>query len=327
MSDSEPNPLLQAPEVRAIDAPAALPTAGLMLHNARRAAGLSLEELAARVKVPVSRLQALEEDRFDSWPDMNVVRAVAASVCRHVRLDSSIILARLPKAKKMVWSAAMVDSPVGFRDKDGFKMRSASGVARLPLSLLALALALAALGLYVGPALQAWLDRAWAGQPLSTAAPAPAAAPEPVLPPDAEPTDTRVGAVAPEAAASLSVTAAALEGGRASGSSAVVGAAAPLAPSSKSLAGASVAGSLTSAPVGPLLVFKARGLTWVAVTDAKGEVVLRKTLSAGDVASASGTLPLWVVVGRVDHTDVEVRGKPIKLEPSGPENVARFKVQ
>jgi len=331
MSDSEPKPLLQASEASAIGAPpaapAALPTAGQMLHNARRAVGLSLEELAARVKVPVARLQALEEDRFDSWPDMNVVRAVAASVCRHVRLDSAIILAHLPKAKKMVWPAAVADSPVGFRDKDGFKMRSASGVARLPLSLLALALALAALGLYVGPALQAWLDRTWAGQPLSVAAPTPAAGPEPVLPPDAEPTDTRVGVVAPEAAASLSVTAAALEAGRASGSNAVVDATAPLAPSAKSLAGASVAGSLTSAPAGPLLVFKARGLTWVAVTDDKGVVVLRKTLSAGDTASASGALPLWVVVGKVDHTDVEVRGKPIKLEPSGPENVARFKVQ
>jgi len=181
MSDSDLNPVPEAPEPSAIDAPpAALPTAGQMLHNARRAVGLSLEELAARVKVPVSRLQALEEDRFDSWPDMNVVRAVAASVCRHVRLDSAIILARLPKAEKMVWSTAVADSPVGFRDKDGFKMRSASGVGRLPLALLALALALAALGLYLGPMVQDWFERVWASQALIAAAPAPATMPEPV---------------------------------------------------------------------------------------------------------------------------------------------------
>jgi cytoskeleton protein RodZ len=336
MSDSDLNPVPQAPDVSAIDAPpaapTALPTAGQMLHNARRSVGLSLEELAARVKVPVARLQALEEDRFDSWPDMNVVRAVAASVCRHVRLDSAIILARLPKAEKMVWSAAVADSPVGFRDKDGFKMRSASGVGRLPLALLALALALAALGLYLGPMVQDWFERVWASQALIAAAPAPATMPEPVLPPDAEPTDTRVGAMAPDAAASLPVAAAALTGASKAASSVAAAASAPQAVASKSLGGASVAGKLASAPpsapTSPLLVFKARGLTWVAVSDANGVSLLRKTLAAGESASASGgALPLWVVVGRADHTDVEVRGQAFKLEPSASDNVARFKVQ
>jgi hypothetical protein len=32
-------------------------------------------------------------------------------------------------------------------------------------------------------------------------------------------------------------------------------------------------------------------------------------------------------VGRVDHTEVLVRGKTMKLEPTAPDNVARFKVQ
>jgi len=335
MSDSDLNPVPQTPEVSAIDgppaAPTALPTAGQMLHNARRSVGLSLEELAARVKVPVARLQALEEDRFDSWPDMNVVRAVAASVCRHVRLDSAIILARLPKPEKKVWASAVADSPVGFRDKDGFKMRSASGVGRLPLALLALALALAALGLYVGPMLHVWVDRVWPGQALIAAAPAPAAVPEPVLPPDAEPTDTRVGATAPEAAASLPLAVGALA---AASQAAPVAAtvSAPQAAASKAVGGSSVAGKLASAPssatTSPLLVFKARGLTWVAVSDANGVSLLRKTLAAGESASAAGgALPLWVVVGRADHTDVEVRGQAFKLEPSAPDNVARFKVQ
>jgi cytoskeleton protein RodZ len=344
MSDSNLTPVPQAPEVSAIDAPpavpAALPTAGQMLHNARRAVGLSLEELAERVKVPVARLQALEEDRFDGWPDMNVVRAVAASVCRHVRLDSAIILARLPKAEKMVWSAAVADSPVGFRDKDGFKMRSASGVGRLPLALLALALALAALGLYLGPMLQDWFERVWANQPPSTTAPAPVAVPEPVLPPDAGPTDTRVGAVAPEAPASLPVAGGALAGASTATPGAIVSVAPLQAAPFKTSADASVVGTVAVPPANthantnanaiPLLVFKARGLTWVAVTDAKGVSLLRKTLAAGETANAnaaSAALPLWVVVGRADKIDVEVRGQRLKLEPSAPDNVARFKVQ
>jgi cytoskeleton protein RodZ len=336
MSDAGLNPVPPNLDAGAMDglpagpaaalAAAALPTAGQMLNNARRAAGLSLEDLAARVKVPVARLQALEEDRFESWPDMNVVRAAAASVCRHVRLDSTVILARLPRAEKMVWSSAVADSPVGFQDKDGFKMRSSSGLGRLPLALLALALALGALGLYLGPLLQAWIDRAWTGQALAKAP----AVPEPVLPPDAEPTDTRVGVIAPESASSATLQVGALAPASAPLPGSAPTLAAPSLAVSNAVGGAVVEGKVSSAQavaLPPLLAFKARGLTWVAVTDANGVVLLRKTLAAGETASAAGALPLWVVVGRADNTEVQVRGQALKLEPSGPENVARFKVQ
>lgn len=302
MSDSELNPVNPAPDAASTQvqssAPAAQPTAGQILHNARRATGLSLDELAARVKVPASRLQALEDDRFDDWPDMNVVRAMAATVCRHVRLDAEIVLTRLPKAEKKVWTTTSMDSPVGFRDTAGFKFRSSGGLRRMPLALLALALAMAAAGLYFGSAVQAWVERAWTRAPHSSTAPAPGAAPEPVLPPDAGPTDTRIGAVPPEAQASTPE--------------------------------AAVSGTLAVPPPSPLLSFTARGLTWVAVTDVNGVSLLKKTLSAGETASASApnaALPLWVVVGRADQTEVQVRGQPLKLEPSVSDNVARFKVQ
>ncbi len=306
----------------------ASPTAGQMLHNARRAAGLSLEELAARVKVPVKRLSALEEDRFEDWPDANLVRAVAASVCRQVRIDSAIILARLPKAEKKALSKGVSDAPVGFSDRGGFKLRRPRGSARLPLALLAMVLAFAAVGVYLAPTLQVWLDRVWARQSLSSMAPAPAAAPEPVLPPDAEPTDTRVGATAPETPSSQSVSL----GASTAAASSSANVASPKAVPFQSSAGSAVVGTVATPPAAPspLLVFKAHGLTWVAVTDAKGISLLRKTLTAGQTVTtnaASGALPLWVVVGRADHIDVEVRGQRLTLEPSAPDNVVKFKVQ
>ena len=341
MSDSELRPLVQASDLSGTDAqptaPAALPTAGQMLGNARRLVGLSLEVLSSRVKVPVSRLQALEADRFEDWPDINVVRAVTASVCRHVRLDADIVLALLPKAEKKVWSAAAGDSPVGFLDKDSFTLRSSGGLWRLPLALLAMALVLAAASLYFGPAVQAWVEQSWAHQQLSAATPASAAVPELVLPPDAGPTDTRVGALAPETQVSSSAvaipvpaTTVPLVGASAATSGAGATASAQQAVASKAMVGASVAGTLASPAASSMLVFKARGLTWVSVTDTHGVTLLRKTLAAGEMASvsaASATLPLWVVVGRADDTDVQVRGQPVKLEPSASDNVARFKVQ
>jgi len=75
-----------------------------------------------------------------------------------------------------------------------------------------------------------------------------------------------------------------------------------------------------------VLLFKARGSTWIEVTDAKGVVLLRRTLAAAETAEVGGDLPLAVVIGRADHTEVWVRGAPFPLETHTQDNVARFKV-
>lgn len=76
-----------------------------------------------------------------------------------------------------------------------------------------------------------------------------------------------------------------------------------------------------------ILVFRAKGNSWVEVTDSKGQVVLRRTLNAGETASASGALPLAAVVGRADSTQVQVRGKAFDLSGYAKDNVARFEVR
>ena len=56
-------------------------------------------------------------------------------------------------------------------------------------------------------------------------------------------------------------------------------------------------------------------------------VQLRKTMANGESASASGALPLTVVVGRVDSTDMLVRGKVFDLAAVAKDNVARFQIK
>jgi cytoskeleton protein RodZ len=96
---------------------------------------------------------------------------------------------------------------------------------------------------------------------------------------------------------------------------------------------ASVAAALTTAPMqadaasDAVLVFSAKAPSWVQVTDAKGNAVLRKTLATAEVARVSGALPLSVVVGRADATSVQVRGQPFDLASSTKNNVARFEVK
>ena len=44
-------------------------------------------------------------------------------------------------------------------------------------------------------------------------------------------------------------------------------------------------------------------------------------------AAAAGVLPLVVLVGRVDATTVEIRGKPFDMTAVTRDNVARFEVK
>jgi len=286
-------------------------TAGQLLRQARLRSGLTLEQLAERVKVNVARLQALEEDRFEAWPNTNGLRAAAATVCRHVQLDSAVILDRLPKAEKIQLIVAGPESNTGIQDSSGFTLRRNKGGDGMPMGV-----AIAAAILLIA-ALVYWSPRGmdWAGRVFDREAPAAVpsvsgAVTDPVLPPDAGPKDTRVGAPPPEASASKAELAA-------------PALASPGPSASSVLPAATVAKSPE-----PMVVIKAKGLTWIAVSDAKGVTLLRKTLSAGETASASSTaLPLWVVVGRADNAEVQVRGETVTLEPSVPDNVARFKVQ
>ena len=76
-----------------------------------------------------------------------------------------------------------------------------------------------------------------------------------------------------------------------------------------------------------VVTFAARTESWVEVADAKGNVILRRTLVAGDVVGASGELPLKIVVGRADATQVQIRGKAFDLNAVAKDNVAKFEVR
>ena len=135
-------------------------------------------------------------------------------------------------------------------------------------------------------------------------------APSPATP--AGPLAVTTAITPPGSAASASVIAA----------SAVKGAPAPVPGASAAVV---AAGAATAASA--IIQFRASGPSWVEVTDAKAVVTMRKLLGAGETAVASGALPLQVTIGRADHTEVQVRGKPFDLKPVSKDNVARFDVK
>jgi len=80
-------------------------------------------------------------------------------------------------------------------------------------------------------------------------------------------------------------------------------------------------------PASGIVMFRTKGPSWVEVTDAKGVVAIRKLIDSGEWVGASGTLPLQVTIGRVDQTEMQLRGKPFDLKPVSKDNVARFEVK
>jgi cytoskeleton protein RodZ len=76
-----------------------------------------------------------------------------------------------------------------------------------------------------------------------------------------------------------------------------------------------------------LVLFRTRGQSWIQVTDAHGTTVFQRLMEPGESAGASGTPPLSVVIGNVDATEVQMRGRPFNLAPITRDNVARFEVK
>jgi len=57
-------------------------TAGQMMRAARERRGMHIAVLAAAIKVPQRKLEALEADRYEELPDITFARALAQAVCR-----------------------------------------------------------------------------------------------------------------------------------------------------------------------------------------------------------------------------------------------------
>lgn len=270
------------------------PSVGQQLQRARLDAGMSLESLSARLKVSVQRLQAFENDQFEKGPNLQIGRAMVASVARFLGLDAQTLLAQLPRPTAQAPTPGMQEATGGFNKETRLTMRRDE---RGPVSAvwwIALALVLLAGLVYFFPQISQM---------------------NPLVP-----SATRPEATAPAASASQAEP----EG--------VKGQAPPLSlPSTSPLELPAVAatpdrGASAVKAVQSVLLFKARGSTWIEVTDAKGVVLLRRTLAAAEAIEMGGDLPLSVVVGRADHTDVLVRGAPFPLETHTQDNVARFKV-
>lgn len=289
-------------------------TPGAYLREVREAAGLHLATLAASLKVPVSKLEALEHDQYDLLPDAAFTRALASSVCRMLKLDPAPVLERLPPlaSARSVAQDRGINEP--FRPRNIGPGPSVWAQVSRPAVLAGLVLLLGALVLIFLPSIRKEAAQVEAdSSPAVASEPAlqPAVAPSPKTAPQ----DTPAMAALPAASVGQVATGPGESAIPAKADAAALSVVAPLA------GGAAVPSD------SPLASIRATGESWVKVTDAKGAVVLNRTLRAGEVADLSGALPLSAVIGRADMTQVQVRGQAFDLRTVSKNNVARFEVK
>ena len=295
-------------------------SAGMLLRQAREQQHMSVQTLASALKVPVYKLQALEEDRWDVLTDSVFTRSLALSICRLLRIPSEPVLAGLPKheAAKLASNPEGINAP--FKEKT---LRSLMSPAQEPGTGSAVKLAAVLLIAVAGGAGFYFWPQWQSAQGDAIDAVAQGAASEPLFMPQlqAEPEASNTegaAATAQDAAAAVMAEPAT----------------APAQPAPAEVAAVtSPATAALPAPTGAVagervLRFTATAQSWVQVRDAQQQVVMEKILKSGDVFEEVAVgRPLHVVIGNAEATRVEVDGSAFDFAGSAKNNVARFEVK
>ncbi len=271
-------------------------SAGAMLRAARQAQGLHIAALAASLKVSPRKLEALEADRHDDLQGATFVRALAQAACRALKIDPAPVLAALPEQDRGALSQMGGGLNEPFREhgtrREAIDLPPGSRI----VVIVVLVLLIGALAFWLLP--PGWsipglgASRPAASAPLAAEPLAPSAAPAP-----------------PAASAAVSVDAAALVPAE--------------PPQLESLVPQSTPAAVSASP----LQLKARGASWVEVVDGRDQILLARTLAAGEVVAVDGAMPLRVKIGNVAATELSFRGQSVDLASVARDNVARLELK
>lgn len=275
--------------VQPVEAPAVPRSVGQAFSSAREQAGLSLEQVAASLRLSVRQVQALESDDAAALPSPTFVRGFIRNYAKLLNLDVDALLeiyrVYAPTATPGNISLHSENIPILKHDKKAWlPYAMASGVVVLALAgwLAFMELRQHATDEAAAPAQTVAAEPEMIGEAV---APTPIALPEPVSAPVA------VSGVAPET---------------------VTAVAAP---------------PVVAAPAMAKIVVRFTGQSWVSVTDRDGKELFNKNESAGAQAAVEGIPPLSLVVGNASAVQIQFNDKPVDLALHTKANVARLTLE
>lgn len=295
-------------------APAAfdgLPSAGAQLRAFREAAQLTLDDVAQQLKLARRQVVAIENDDLDALPGPTFVRGFIRNYARLLRVDGEALL----QASNLVAPAATTPIQQLAPTMGELPRENGSGPAwvrwLIPVALILVLIAgIAYYEFTVVPASGKKARKETAAAVIAppatstdaVTAPLSVPAPDPASLPPVEPA---ARAVPPAASPQQALP----------------------APQPASVMSATPPAQAPSADQGVAngrLDFEFAGPSWVEVRDARGDILLQRTLAAGDRQTLTGRLPLVLRIGNASVVRLQFDGSPVDLAPHTRAEVARL---
>lgn len=264
---------------------------GTKLAAAREALSLSVNDIAARLRLSPRQVAAIEREDFTALPDLVYLRGFVRNYAKEVRLDPAPLLAALNQRVSPPPEAALPQegpSPI---------VQSAER-ERVSRSLVVTG----AVGALIVFAIVGWLSTRNSEPPAAPAAVGEAAPATSAVAPAPAAEGANESAAPSQASLAPSTDAASTE---------------PPAPSADTAA---------SEPLAPGAIrFVVRDVSWVKVTQDDGKVLLSQNLPAGTEQVVRGRPPYQIVIGNSAAVEIEYDGETVDLKPvTRAGNVARL---
>ena len=286
---------------------------GEALRAGREAAGLSLNEVAERLKLSLRQLEAIERDDFGALPGATFVRGFVRNYARFLEIDPAPLMealdAHFPSAVSEVANLARDEAQSSHESEE-----SAGSSRGRWMVIVLVGVVLGATGLWI------FGHRAEQSQPDLTPVVNPQTASDLAAASSVPAVTTAVpgtasAAVAKPASAPVASAPAARDASAAAAKAAAAKAAAAKAAAAKAAAAkaATDASAAAKASGGSKVSISVTEPAWVAVVDADGNRLVYSTVAPGAPREVSGTPPFKVRVGNADKVTVNYNGQNVDL--------------
>ena len=277
------------------------PSAGAQLRALREAAQLTLDDVAHQLKLARRQVVAIENDDLDALPGPTFVRGFIRNYARLLRVDAEALL----QGSKLVAPAAAAPIQQLAPTMGELPLDNGAGPAwvrwLIPVALiLVLVAGVAYYEFTVVPASGKKARKETVGAVIAP----PATSSEDAAPPNSAPAADPASPPPAEPAARAATQ--------------------PVSVAQANSASAAPAAAADQGVASGRLDFEFARPSWVEVRDARGEILLQRTLAAGDRQTLTGKLPLALRIGNASVVRLQFDGNPVDLAPHTRAEIARL---
>ena len=301
-------------------------TPGQTLAAVRTERGMSVSEVAQRLKFSMRHIEALEGDHYDALPGGPYVRGMVRAYAKLLGIEAGPLLDALPRPAE---GGEVEMQPRNMSVPFPADAQRGSRVYLLLSMFIIVAVVVVLAEWFIRSQREGRTPEPAAATKVET----PSAAAEPPSEPAATLAPSAESEPALQAPAQAAVEPPATAASQPPNATTPPAAAAPPAAVSPPPTPAVAAGQEAPAPSGPPPPGKSR-LTlsfdvesWVEVTDANGAVLLSAINPAGTRKVIDGTAPITLVIGNASGVHLTYKGEPVALKPHRVSDVARLTLE